>query len=248
MAANSASSKKMAAELFGTAVLVYFACGVATLTFGKFHHPLPILGTGMSASAGIVATSLAFGLVLMGLIYAIGSISGCHVNPAVTIGALIAKRITLTDAIGYWIAQFIGGIVGAGLLWFTFKQSPNYISKSTGLGADGYGVHSMIHISAGGAFLAEVIMTAIFVFVILAATGKAGAGLVTGLVIGLTLTLVHLFGISVDGTSVNPARSFGPALLLGGDALKQVWVFIVAPLVGGAVAAVTYRFLHGTND
>jgi aquaporin Z len=179
----------------------------------------------------------------MGLIYAIGSISGCHVNPAVTVGALVAKRISFSEAIGYIVAQFIGGIVGAALLWFTFKQSPDYVRSSTGLGADGFGAHSMIHISAAGAFLAEVIMTAIFVLVILAATGKASAGLATGLVIGLTLTLVHLFGISVDGTSVNPARSFGPALFAGGDALKQVWVFLVAPLVGGVVAALIHNGL-----
>lgn len=241
-------TKKFTAELFGTAVLVYVACGVATVTFGHFHHAGAILGTGMSSSAGIVATSLAFGLVLTGLIASIGSISGCHVNPAVTIGALVAKRISLADAVAYWIAQFAGGIIGAAGLWFTFEQSPDYSRHTTGLGADGYGVHSMIHISAGGAFLAEVLMTALFVFVILAATGKAGAGAATGLTIGLTLTLVHLLGISIDGTSVNPARSFGPALIVGGDALKQVWVFLVAPLVGGVVAALTYRFLNGSND
>ena len=239
--------KKIIAELFGTAVLVYFACGVATLSFGKFRGADPFIGTGLSTSAGIVATSLAFGLVLMGLIYAIGSISGCHVNPAVTIGALIAKRISLQDAVGYWIAQFIGGIVGAGLLWFTFKQAPGYFRTSTGLGADGYGSASMIHISAAGAFLAEVLMTAMFVFVILAATGKVSAGLMTGLVIGLTLTMIHLFGISIDGTSVNPARSFGPALFVGGDALKQVWVFLVAPLVGGVLAALVHNGLGLKN-
>ncbi len=235
--------KKFLAELFGTAVLVFFACGVATLTFGKFEGAKSVLGTGGSAAAGIVATSLAFGLVLMGLIYAIGSTSGCHVNPAVTIGALVAKRISVTDAISYLVAQFIGGIVGAGLLCFAFSQSPDYSRTSTGLGADGYGASSMIHISAAGAFLAEVIMTALFVLVILAATGKASAGLMTGVVIGLTLTLVHLFGISVDGTSVNPARSFGPALFVGGEALKQVWVFIVAPLVGGVLAALIHNGL-----
>ncbi len=239
--------KKIIAELFGTAVLVYFACGVATLSFGKFNGSGPYIGTGMSTSAGIVATAFAFGLVLMGLIYAIGSISGCHVNPAVTVGALVAKRISLQEAVGYLIAQFAGGILGAAVLWFTFKQSPDYFRKSTGLGANGYGSSSMIHLSAAGAFLAEILMTAMFVFVILSATGKVSAGLMTGLVIGLTLTMIHLFGITLDGTSVNPARSLGPALFVGGDALKQVWVFLLAPLVGGALGALIHNGLGLKN-
>jgi aquaporin Z len=223
-------ARKAAAELLGTALLVFFGVGAATLSFGFGV-------TGASFSAGVVATALTFGLVLMALAYSIGPISGCHVNPAVTIGALAAKRITLNEAIAYWIAQFVGGIIGALVLWGTFSTSNIYNRKVTGLGADGWGAASKIHIGAGGAFIVEVILTAIFVFVILAVTRKDAHAATAALAIGLTLTLVHLVGIPITGTSVNPARSLGPALVVGGTALKQVWLFIVAPLVGGLVAA-----------
>ncbi|HMD45641.1 MAG TPA: aquaporin [Acidimicrobiales bacterium] len=228
--------RKFFSELVGTFLLVFFAVGVATLSFGfRFR--------GFSTSAGVVATALAFGLVLLGLAYVFGPISGAHVNPAVTIGALVAGRIGILEALWYWIAQFIGGILGALLLWGVFSQSPIYSKSVQGLGADGYGSLSMIHITWGGAFLAEVVMTAIFIFVILGVTHKAANAATAGVVIGLTLTLVHLFGISIDGTSVNPARSLGPALIVGGTALHQVWLFIVAPLVGGIVGAVAFILL-----
>jgi aquaporin Z len=222
--------RKLGAELLGTALLVYFAVGVATLMFG--------FGVaGDSFAAGVVATALAFGLTLMALAYAIGPISGCHVNPAVTIGAFLAGRMTLVEAAGYWAAQFVGGIIGALGLWLTFHGSSLYNRKVTGLGADGYGAASHIHMGVGGAFLAEAVLTALFVFVILRVTGKAAAGAPAGVVIGLTLTVVHLIGIPITGTSVNPARSLGPALIVGGTALSQVWLFIVAPLAGGIIAA-----------
>jgi len=245
--------KKFTAEAFGTAILVFFACGVATLTFGVFSAKTSGLNgfTGWSNSAGVVATALTFGLVLAGLCYAIGPISGSHVNPAVTLGALLARRVTLAEAVTFWVAQFVGATVGAFGLWLVLKQSPAYRfaygnnAKSTGLGADGYGPASWIHIHAAGALMAEVAMTAIFVYVILVVTAKAHTTAVTGLAIGLTLTMVHLFGIAIDGTSVNPARSFGPALLLGGQAFSQLWVFIVGPLLGGALAAGVYVFFHG---
>jgi aquaporin Z len=236
-------SKKLGAELLGTAVLVYFAVGVATLSFG--------FGTaGTSFAAGVVATALAFGLTLMALAYSLGPISGCHVNPAVTMGVWLAGRMTLSDAAGYWVAQFVGGIVGALALWGTFSTSPLYHRTTTGLGTDGWGVDSHIHIGAGGAFIAEVVLTALFVFVILAVTHKsASASAATaGLVIGLTLTVVHLIGIPITGTSVNPARSLGPALIVGGTALKQVWLFILAPLVGGALAAAIHVAFYGKNE
>ncbi len=223
-------ARKLLAELLGTAFLVFFAVGVATLMFG-FHF------TGRSVAAGVVATALTFGLVLLALVYVLGPISGCHVNPAVTMGAVLARRIEPIEAVGYWVAQFVGGILGALLLWAVFNQSPFYRTNIEGLGADGYGKASLIHISAGGAFLAEVVFTALFVFVILAVTNKAANAATAGVVIGLTLAVVHLLGIPIDGTSVNPARSLGPALIVGGTALSQVWLFIVAPLVGGIVAA-----------
>ena len=232
--------RKLGAEFVGTAILVYFGCGVAVLTLGSWHSSF---GTG----AGIVATALAFGLILAGLAYSIGPISGCHVNPAVTLGAALGRRLSWHDAVGYWVAQFAGGIAGAGVLDLTLRSSPLW-SKAIGLGADGYGSASMIHVSAGGAFLAEAILTAVFVFVILSVTGKAAPVGVAGLMIGLTLTVIHLFGIPVTGTSVNPARSLGPAVFLGGTALHQVWLFLVAPLVGGALAAALYRGLHGTTE
>ena len=197
---------------------------------------------------GIVATALAFGLVLMGLIYAIGSISGCHVNPAVTIGALVAGRITLVEAVGYWVAQFVGGLLGALALWSVFSGSPKYSRTITGLGADGYGSASMVKIDVGHAFLVEVILTAVFIFVILSVTSKLGNAVTAGVAIGLTLTFVHLIGIPLTGTSVNPARSFGPALVVGGTALHQLWLFIVAPLGGGVVGAAVHVGLFGRES
>jgi aquaporin Z len=233
--------RSLFAEGLGTALLVFFAVGTATLTFG-------FKVTGTSESAGVVMTALAFGLVLLVLVYAIGPISGCHINPAVTMGFLVARRITLTDAAGYWVAQVVGGIAGAAALFGIFHTTPGYHTGTIGLGTDGYGDHSIIHANAGGAFVAEVVLTFLFVFVILAVTRRASNALVAGLVIGLALTLVHLIGIPIDGTSVNPARSIGPALFVGGDALRQLWVFIVAPLVGGTVAALIYAVLYPEGE
>jgi aquaporin Z len=222
--------RKLAAELLGTALLVFFGVGVATLMFGfGFDHGI--------VAAGVVATALAFGLVLLALSYALGPLTGCHVNPAVTMGALLAGRLPVREAVGYWAAQFAGGILGALLLWAMFSTSPRYSRSKTGLGTNGWGAASDIHIGAGGAFLAEVVLTAMFVFVILAVTSKIGNPSTAGVAIGLALAVAHLIGIPIDGTSVNPARSLGPALIVGGTALTQVWLFIVAPLVGGAVAA-----------
>ena len=229
--------RKFAAEMLGTGLLVFFGVGVATLMFGfKFD--------GGSVAAGVVATALAFGLVLLALAYTLGPISGCHVNPAVTIGALLAGRLPLVEAAGYWVAQFVGGILGALLLWAMFNTSPLYSTSRTGLGTNGWGAASGIHIGAGGAFLAEVVLTTLFVFVILGVTSRLGNAATAAMTIGLTLSVVHLIGIPIDGTSVNPARSLGPALIVGGTALTQVWLFIVAPLVGGIVAAGLHRLVY----
>lgn len=228
------------AEGLGTALLVFFGAGAATLSFG-----FKIAGT--SPSAGVVVTALVFGLVLLVLVYGVGPISGCHVNPAVTIGFLAARRISLLDALGYWGAQVIGGIAGAAGLYGVVHTASSYRS-SMGLGADGYGKASMIGANAAGAFVAEVILTFIFVFVILAVTRRASNATVAGLVIGLALTLVHLVGIPIDGTSVNPARSLGPALFVGGSALSQLWVFLVAPLVGGSLSALVYHLFYPKGE
>ncbi|HEY0937387.1 MAG TPA: aquaporin [Trebonia sp.] len=231
----------MAAELLGTGLLVYLAVGVATLTFG-------FGAAGGSIAAGVVATALAFGLVLLVLAYVIGPISGCHINPAVTIGVWAAGRISLVEAAGYWVAQFVGGILGALLLWGTFSTSSLYSRTKTGLGTDGWGSASLIHIGLGGAFLAEVILTAVFVFVVLGATSRTANAATAGIVVGFALTLVHLIGIPLTGTSVNPARSLGPALVTGGTALSQVWLFIVAPLIGGLIAAGLYRLFYPESE
>jgi aquaporin Z len=223
-------SRKLVAEAVGTALLVFIGCGVATLMFG-----FRLFGT--SRAAGVVTTAFAFGLVLLVLAYTLGPISGCHINPAVTIGFLASKRISLNEAIGYWIAQFLGGIAGALVLWGIMSGSPAYSRSTVGLGADGFGKQSMIGINAAGAFFTEVILTFIFVLVVLGATGRLGNPALAGLAIGLALATVHLVGIPITGTSVNAARSLGPALIVGGRALSQVWLFIVAPLVGGGFAA-----------
>jgi aquaporin Z len=233
--------RSLFAELLGTALLVFFAVGTATLSFG-------FKVTGASTSAGVIATALAFGLVLLVLVYAIGPISGCHVNPAVTIGFLVAKRVSLTDAIGYWIAQFAGAIGGAAALFGIVHETPHYSKTTIGLGTDGYGTHSMVGLNGTGAFIVEIILTFLFVFVILSVTRRASNAMVAGLVIGLSLTLVHLIGIPLDGTSVNPARSLGPALFVGGAALSQLWVFIVAPLVGGVLSALVYVALYPKGE
>ena len=229
--------RKFAVEFLGTAILVFLAVGTATLMFGfKFD--------GGSVAAGVVVTALAFGLTLLALVYLIGPVSGSHVNPAVTLGALLTGRISLQEAAGYWAAQFAGGIAGAYALWGAFTTSPLYHRATTGLGADGYGSESMIRIGAGGAFIFEAVLTAIFVFVVLRVTSETADAATAAIAIGLTLTVVHLVGIPITGTSVNPARSLGPALVVGGTALSQVWLFIVAPLVGGALAAGLHRLLY----
>jgi aquaporin Z len=229
--------RKLVAEAVGTACLVFFGVGVATLSFGFGV-------TGSSTSAGVVATALTFGLVLLVLAYALGSISGCHVNPAVTLGFLVARRISTTDAVGYWVAQIIGGIAGAGLLRIMFGSATGYSTSNQGLGTDGWGKASIIHLGGGGAFLAETILTFLFVFVVLAVTRSEASPQVAGVAIGLALTTVHLIGIPLTGTSVNPARSIGPALFVGHTALSQLWLFILAPLVGGALAAVANRYFY----
>jgi aquaporin Z len=229
--------RKLAVEFLGTAILVFLAVGAATVMFGfKFD--------GGSVAAGVVVTALAFGLTLLALVYLIGPVSGSHVNPAVTVGALLTGRISLQEAAGYWVAQFAGGIVGALALWGTFTTSPLYHRATTGLGADGYGSESMIHIGVGGAFIFETVLTAIFVFVVLRVTSETANAPTAAIAIGLTLAVVHLVAIPITGTSVNPARSLGPALVAGGTALSQVWLFIVAPLVGGVIAAGLHRLLY----
>jgi len=211
--------RRLLAEFAGTALLVLIGVGSAVAA----------LKTG-----GQVVVALAFGLVLLALAYALGPVSGCHVNPAVTLGVLLSRGMTLAEAGGYWIAQFIGGIVGAALLKLLVSGFGKVHDQTGDLGANDFGKT----ISGGGAFLLEALLTFVFVLVILLVTGRAAAPGFAGLAIGLTLAAVHMVGIPLTGTSVNPARSLGPALFNGGEPLKHVWLFILAPLVGAAVAAV----------
>lgn len=215
------SIKKYLAEFIGTFVLVFFACGTAA-----------VVGCSAENGTGYLLTALAFGLVIVAMAYSVGNISGCHINPAVSIAMLLNKKLSLKDFFGYVIAQFAGATVGAAALMLI-------VGKESGLGAN-----ALYQGNIGMSLLIEVILTFVFVFAILGVTSKTNNGAVAGIVIGLTLTLVHILGISFTGTSVNPARSFGPALLMGGDALKCVWVFLAAPLAGGVLAALVHRFLN----
>ena len=215
---NKINVRACIAEFIGTAVLVFFGCGTACVI-------------GCDVTGGYLATAVAFGLVIVAMAYSIGNISGCHINPAVTLGLFIANKIGLKDAVSYWISQFIGGILGGALLLIFFP-------KSSGLGTNG-----LFEGNIGKSLLIEIILTFVFVLAILGVTSKVKNDQIAGLVIGLTLTLVHILGIGFTGTSVNPARSFGPALFAGGDALKNVWVFIVAPLIGAAIAAFCWKYL-----
>ena len=212
--------KKYIAEFVGTFVLVLVGCGTAVVT-----------------GANVVATSLAFGLAIVAMAYSIGNVSGCHVNPAVSLGFLIVKKMDIKDFVGYVVAQVLGALVGALVLGALF-------ASFGALGANGYGAEGQMATNVWIALGIETILTFIFVTAILGVTSKDNFGNVAGIVIGLTLVLVHLIGISFTGTSVNPARSLGPALLQGGEALSQVWVFIVAPLVGGGLAALFHKFIN----
>jgi len=219
--------KKYVAEMVGTMVLTLLGCGTAVFV-------------GCGEPAGVAATALAFGLSVIAMAYTIGGISGCHINPAITLGVACAGRMTWKDACGYWCGQILGGILGAAILFLIVKATgaPGAMGNPAGLGTNGVA-------NAGGAcggLLVEIIATFLFVLVVLGTTdSKVGAGNLAGLAIGLSIVLIHLVCINLTGTSVNPARSIGPALFVGGDALACLWVFIVGPLAGGALAACAWK-------
>jgi aquaporin Z len=225
--------RKFAAEFLGTFFLVFLAVGAAVFGIGA------VVG-GSGPGAGVLGVAFAFGLVVFVLAYAFGPISGTNVNPAVTLGLLLAKKLELKDALGYWVAQFLGAIAGAGLLQ-TFVSSFGVRDYTGALGTNGYDNGS---INLAGAFVLETVLTLVFVLVILLVTEKVANSTMAGAAIGFTLTLVHIVGIPLTGTSVNPARSFGPALFVGGDALAQVWLFILAPLVGAVLAWAIWKFIR----
>lgn len=216
--------KKYVSEFIGTCVLVLFGCGTAVVSGGD-----------------LVATSLAFGLSIVAMAYVIGNISGCHVNPAVSLAMLINNKMTVKEFCGYVVAQVFGAIFGSALLKIILYTT---LIGTESLGANGYGAASANEISMIGALLVEIILTFVFIYTILGVTSDDKKGAVAGIVIGLTLTFVHLIGINLTGTSVNPARSLAPAIFLGGEALKQVWVFIVGPFIGSCLAAGTFRILN----
>ena len=216
--------KKYIAEFIGTLTLVLFGTGIAVLSGGN-----------------LVATALAFGLAIVASAYVIGNISGCHVNPAVSLAMLISKKISAKDFCFYVVAQVLGGLVGTSFLVLILSSTD---IGTAALGANFYGELSANNISLLGALFTEVVLTCIFVYTILGVTSDEKYSCIAGIVIGLTLTFVHLIGIPLTGTSVNPARSLAPALFLCGTAIKQVWVFIVAPLVGGALAAIIFKYLN----
>ena len=225
------ATRKLVAEFVGTFLLVFLAVGAAV--FGIAAR----VGTdGNGPGNGVVGVALAFGLVLLGIAYALGPVSGAHVNPAVTLGMLLGRRMPANEAVGYWVAQFLGAIAAGGVIKL-FVSKLGVTDYTGGLGTNSYDNGA---IDLWGAFLLEVLLTGAFVLVILLVTERVAAPGFAGIVIGLTLTLVHLVGIPLDGTSVNPARSFGPALFEGGTAMSQVWLFIVAPLVGSVVAVVVW--------
>jgi len=218
--------KKAAAEFIGTFVLVLLGCGTAMT-----------VGCDAENGGGYILTALAFGLVIVAMAYSIGNVSGCHINPAVSLGMLVAGRMKIVDFCIYVAAQFAGATAGAAVLKGVFALG-GLTDKTGALGSNG-----LANGSIPASIIIEILLTCVFVLAILGVTDKAENGSVAGVVIGLTLALVHILGIGLTGTSVNPARSFGPAILAGGDALANLWVFIVAPLAGGALAAVIYRLI-----
>ena len=225
--------KKYLAELIGTFSLVLFGCGSAVIAGNMAVGP---------AGIGLLGISIAFGFAVVAMAYAIGGISGCHINPAVTIGVLTAGKMEVKDAIGYIISQCIGAILGAGVLYLIAFGKPGFALQEWGLGANGWGEGYIGGYNLASAFLIETVMTFLFVFVILGTTSKFGNGAMAGLAIGVTLMLIHLVTIPVTGTSVNPARSLGPAIFSGGKALAQLWLFFVAPIIGAILAAIVWKF------
>lgn len=233
------STRKLIAEFVGTFLLVFLAVGTAIFGIAA------VVGVdGAGPGSGVVGVAFAFGLVLLGVAYAFGPVSGAHVNPAVTLAMLVGRRMPASEAIGYWIVQFLGAIAAGGLLKL-FVSSFGVTDYTGALGTNSYDNGA---INMAGAFVLEAVLTAAFVLVILLVTEKIAAPGFAGIAIGLTLTLVHLVGIPLTGTSVNPARSLGPALFEGGVAMQQVWLFIVAPLIGAVIAVVIWNLTKTSEE
>ncbi len=219
--------KQMLAEMIGTFTLVLFGCGAAVIAGGDI---------------GLMGISFAFGLALIGMAYGIGAVSGCHINPAVTLGVVASGRMEMAQAVRYIIAQVIGATLGALVLYvIATGKGGGFDVGASGLGQNGWGAGYLGEYTMAAAFVFEVVATFLFVVVILGATGAGAPSAMAGLAIGLTLVVIHLVGINITGVSVNPARSFGPALFAGGHAISQLWLFILAPILGGVGAGILFR-------
>lgn len=221
-----AIGKKLAAEFLGTATLVLLGCGAAVLA---------------GEEVGQLGIAFAFGLAVVAMAYGIGPVSGCHINPAISFGAFVAGRMGAGEMAQYWLAQFLGAAAGAGVLLAIASGRADYSLALDGLGQNGWGEGYLGAYEQGAAFLFELAATFVFVIVVLGATQAGAPALMAGLAIGLTLVVIHIVGIQVTGVSVNPARSFGPALFAGGDALGRLWLFLVAPLLGAGLAGAAFR-------
>lgn len=223
---------KYSAEFIGTLALVLIGCGSAVIA-GKY--------------IGFMGIAFAFGLTVLAMVYAIGNISGCHINPAITVAMRVAGKINSTDAVFYIIAQCAGAIAGAGILLMIASGSADYSLDVNGLGQNGYDDHSPAKYSMIAGFIAEVVFTALFLLVIFGSTSKNAPAGFAGISIGFSLAIIHLISIPITGTSVNPARSLGPAVLVGGDALSQLWLFIAAPIIGAIIAALIWKYALEQN-
>jgi len=220
--------KKYLAELIGTFTLVFIGCGSAVIA-GQY--------------IGFLGISFAFGLAVLAMVYAIGGISGCHINPAITVAMFVAGKIKIKHAVGYIIAQCIGAVIAAGVLFVIASGNADYSLSINGLGQNGYGSFSPAGYSLLACFIAEIVLTFLFIFVVFGSTSEHTPKGFAGLSIGLSLTFVHIVGIPITGTSVNPARSLGPAIFAGGEALSQLWLFWVAPIIAGIFVAVIWKYL-----
>lgn len=229
-------AKRTAAEFLGTFWLVLGGCGSAVISAA-----FPQVGI------GLLGVSFAFGLTVVTMAYAVGHISGGHFNPAVTVGLFTARRIPLSDVSPYVLGQVIGGVAAAGALLLIAQGKPGYSVAANGLAANGYGEHSPGGYSLAAGFTIEVVLTFFFLFIILGATDRRAAKGLAPLAIGLALTLIHLISIPVTNTSVNPARSTGPAIFVGGAALTQLWLFWLAPLIGAVLAGLVYPAIGGPS-
>jgi len=219
--------QKYAAELLGTFALVFIGCGSAVIA-GSY--------------IGFLGISLAFGLAVLAMVYAIGGISGCHINPAITVAMLLNGKIKAKDAGAYIAMQCVGAILGAAVLFAIMSGQSGWEVKD-GLGQNGYDAHSPGEFPLMACFIAEVVLTMLFLLVIFGATSKFSPSGFAGIPIGLSLVFIHLVGIPITGTSVNPARSLGPALFVGGDAINQLWLFWVAPMAGAVIAALIWKYV-----